>query len=155
MLRRAVVGLGVLVGGSHAWLLGAQVLRGELLEPGLLLRWTVAALLVAAFVAVRRRGATLFGRQVVALWLLAALLHTPALAGHHDPTAMPALPEVVASLMQTAAIAAGFAAVFIFAVIAWAISRPLLRAAWREVRGARRVFGSSPPVFLPRPPPVA
>lgn len=154
MLRRAVVGLGALVGGSHAWLLGAQVLRGELLEPGLLLRWTAAALLVAAFVAAQRRGVTLVGRHAAALWVLAALLHGPALAERHDPTAMPALPEVVASLMQTAAVAAGFAAVVFLALAAWAASRPLRRGAWREARVAC-LAGSSPPAFLPRPPPVA
>ena len=103
MLRRSVVGLGALLGGFHLWLLGNQAWSGQLTEPDVILRWLIALALGAGLVAVKRRGGSLFGRQAVAMWVLAAVLHGPALGNDVDGFATPALPEVVATVAQAAA----------------------------------------------------
>ena len=66
----------------HAWLLAGQVWDGTLVaEPGLLWRWAVAAVLVVGLEGLRRRGASLIrGRQSLTIWLVAALLHGPAVS---------------------------------------------------------------------------
>ena len=81
MFRRTLVALGGLLALFHGWLLGSQLWSGQLAEPGLVLRWAVAAGLVAALVALRRSGGSMFwGRKAICIWLLAALLHAPAMA---------------------------------------------------------------------------
>ena len=55
---------------------------------------------MAALVSLRRRGLSLVrGRHAVAVWLLAAMLHGPAVARAADGVA-PSMPEVVATLAQ-------------------------------------------------------
>ncbi|MGD9905947.1 MAG: hypothetical protein AB7U83_20950, partial [Vicinamibacterales bacterium] len=81
MLRRSALAAGALVGLFHVWLLGNQLWTGQLAQFDVVLRWVVAAALVAGLVVLRRRGlSVIFGREAVAVWLLAALLHGPALA---------------------------------------------------------------------------
>ena len=121
MLRRSVVGLGALLGGFHLWLLGNQAWSGQLSEPDVILRWLIALALGAGLVAIKRRGGSLFGRQAVAMWVLAAVLHGPALGNHADGFATPALPEAVATVAQAAAAitAVGLALLALFALAAW------------------------------------
>jgi hypothetical protein len=155
MLRRSVVGLGALLGGFHLWLLGNQAWSGQLTEPDVILRWLIALALGAGLVAIKRRGGSLFGRQAVAMWVLAAVLHGPALGNDVDGFATPALPEVVATVAQAAAAisAVGLALLALFALTlrsAPAGSALLLPAApvSTGVLSALRTSG-----FLPRPPP--
>jgi hypothetical protein len=111
MFRRVAVALGGLLVLFHAWLLGSQLWGGQLEEPGLVLRWVIGMGLVAALAGLRRRGASMFwGRKAVAIWLLAALLHGPALTSSADQHASPAIPESVTALVQIAAasVALGF-----------------------------------------------
>lgn len=86
--------------GAHVWLLAAQWSTGRLSDTGLLIRWAVAFGLTGALVALYRSGATLFSRKSVVVWLLAALLHGPAVAsrsGQH--VNLNALPEAAATLV--------------------------------------------------------
>jgi hypothetical protein len=80
----------------HGWLFAAQIAAGRLEDPWLVLRWIAAAALVAALVAIRRNGGSVWGRKGIALWVLAALLHGPAVADRTDPGSF-ALPETVAT----------------------------------------------------------
>lgn len=118
MLRRSVVALGALLGGFHLWLLGNQAWSGQLSDPGVVLRWLIALALGVGLVAITRRGGSLFGRQAVAMWALAAVLHGPALGNDVDGFATPALPEVVATVAQAAAAiaAVGLALLALFAL---------------------------------------
>lgn len=103
-LRRVVAPLGGLLVLFHVWLLGRQIWEGQLAEPGLLLRWMVAAGLVAALVHLARHGQSLLrGRRATAVWVLAAVLHGPALAGEPGDLTRAGLPEAVTALAEIAA----------------------------------------------------
>jgi hypothetical protein len=100
MFRRILATSGALLGAFHVWLFASQLWEGQLADLTLVLRWGIAIGLVAALLDLRRRGRSMLrGRPAIAIWVLAALLHGPALA--RDPaTTTPALPEVATTLAQ-------------------------------------------------------
>lgn len=155
MFRRSVLGLGALLGGFHLWLLGNQAWSGQLSEPDLILRWAAALALAGGLVALRRRGESLVGRKAVVIWLLAALLHGPALGNDLDGFATPSLPEAVATLGQVLA----SASVLALTLLAFASRRPRPSFSRRIGPAFVTPFGSlllhpgSGLGFLPRPPP--
>lgn len=101
VIRKFLTLAAALLAAFHLWLFAGQVWGGELVDLALVSRWIIAAGLVAALLHLRRRGVSLVrGRQPVAVWLLAALLHGPALARDLDVVA-PSMPEVVATIAQT------------------------------------------------------
>jgi len=101
VIRRFLTLAAALLAAFHLWLFAGQALRGELVDLALISRWVVAGGLVGALFHLRRRGVSLVrGRQPVAVWLLAALLHGPALARDLNVVA-PSMPEVVATVAQT------------------------------------------------------
>ena len=104
LIRRALLTAGALLALFHVWLFAGQAWNGHLADPALLLRWLFAGGLVAALVGLRRQGTSIFrGRKAVAIWVLAALLHGPAVARRIDRLGEPALPEFVVTLTQLAA----------------------------------------------------
>ena len=104
MFRRLAAALGGLLVLFHLWLFGNQLLDGRLTELGPVLRWLMAAGLVAALAGLHRSGGSLFrGRKAVSIWLLAALLHGPAMAGDALTHESPAVAEVVTVLVQISA----------------------------------------------------
>lgn len=157
VIRRSALAIGALLGAYHVWLLGHQATSGQLADPATVLRWLVAIVLLTGLVSLWRRGESMTGRPAVAVWVLAALLHGPALANDLEGFATPALPEAVATVAQAAAAVAamGLALLVLLRHAAWAIGAaaglllpaesPLLpvRASARRLR------------FLPRPPPLA
>ena len=158
MIRRVLLAAGALLGLFHVWLFAGQAWNGQLGDPALLLRWLLAGGLVAALVVLRRQGASIFrGRKAVAIWVLAALLHGPAVARRIDRLSEPALPEFVVTLTQLAA-ASG-----LVLTLAWAFGRMSRRRigtapAYRipvtfSRAGLSPVRGFDP--FAPRPPPIA
>lgn len=157
MIRRATLAIAALLGGFHVWLLFQQAWTGQLSDPAAIARWMLAAALVGGLGALRRRGVpVLFGRQAVAMWVLAALLHGPALVNDHDGFATPAMPEAVVTVVQAAASIAtlGAALLFLFRHTVWALGAGagLLAAPDRRLvpsRAPHRQLG-----FLPRPPPL-
>ena len=157
MFRRLAAALGGLLVLFHLWLFGSQLLEGRLTELGPVLRWLMAVGLVVALAGLHRSGASLFrGRKAISIWLLAALLHGPAMAGSGVTHDSPALAEVVTTLTQiaAAAVALGLG----FALLAWLrrhLSAPRLVTA-RAV-GRRRVRPFQPGRSLrcaSRPPPL-
>jgi hypothetical protein len=63
----------------HASILWERLVNGRMGEPGVALRWLAAGVLVAALVALRRRGVSLlWGRRALVFWLLVLLLHAGA-----------------------------------------------------------------------------
>jgi len=153
--RATLAVAGVALAGFHGWLLAAQVAAGRLEDPWLILRWLAAATLIAALVAVRRNGDSIWGRKGIAIGVLAALLHGPAVAGA-DPATF-AVPEPVATavlqLVSASALAIGLwlLAGFLAARRAPAASRYALVPAFSVPR--RRAAGRSPQ-FSPRSPPL-
>jgi len=159
MFRRLLTFVGVALVGFHVWLLGGQAWEGQLADLGLLFRWAAAAGLVWALAALRRRGESMFlGRRGVAVWLLAVLLHGPAVTDRFGIDVGPAVPEAVATLAQVAASAAGIIGLVLLlgVLAARRQARPLVLF---SVRGIRPIAGALSPGafrrFSPRPPPVA
>jgi len=144
--------------GFHGWLFAVQVAAGRLEDPWLVFRWIAAAALIAALVAVRRNGEPIWGRRSIAIWVLAAVLHGPAIASdlQADFNSI-ALPEtVVTAVLQLVSSAA-------LAVSLWLLAGLLLQrrrsalihyatAPAFVVAGGRA--SRSVPHFSPRPPPI-
>lgn len=156
MLRRSALVAGALLGLFHVWLLGNQLWTGQLAQFDVVLRWLVAAALVAGLVALRRRGLPMvFGRQAVAMWLLAALLHGPALGNDLDGFATPALPEAVATIAVT--MVGPVLGLALLLLGAGAGSRDVWRIAGRiapQIRATGPFAAAHTVSFLPRPPPL-
>ena len=158
MIRASLAVAGAALVGFHGWLFTAQVADGRLEDPWLVFRWIAAAILIATLVAVRRGGESIFGRKNVAIWVLAALLHGPAIASdlQNDFNSI-ALPETVAtSVLQLLTSAA-------LGVSLWLLAGLLLarRRATAVRYAAVPVFvaagGLAPGTlrhFSPRPPPL-
>jgi hypothetical protein len=101
MFRRLLRAAGAFLLLFHAWLLAADLWTGQLLEPGRLLQWLLAAGLLGALYLLQREGASLFlSRRGVAIWMLAALLHGPAVAERMGATELPAIPPVTLTIAQ-------------------------------------------------------
>jgi len=153
----AVVAGGVLV-AFHGWLFAAQVAAGRLEDPWLIFRWVAGAGLVAALTAIRRRGRSLWSRQGIAVWVLAALLHGPAVATDFSASIDSlALPETVATsvLQQLVSFSA-------LAITLWMLAGLLARRD-RHARLYAGPVGATPragifgdgfsPQYASRPPP--
>jgi len=158
MFRKALAIVGLFLVVFHGWLFAGQVWEGQLADFALASRWLIAAGLAFGLWALRRQQAPLFrSRRAVALWLLAALLHGPALADRFDVNA-PALPEAAAVLVQASTGAAVLAGLLILLALA-------LRATRRTPRLPAHLLVRMPvaadphrsgwtAVFAPRPPPL-
>lgn len=157
MSRRLPTALGGTLVLFHGWLLASQIATGEASDPGLMLRWMVAAGLVAALATLRRRGGSIVrGRKAISIWLLAGLLHGPAVAGAVAHEGSPALPEAVTALVQIAAasLAVGLGLVLLVALFAGRLAFVFDRLAGAGRSHARAFHAARVPRFAPRPPPA-
>ncbi len=160
MLPRLINLALALAGGAlavfHGWLFAWQAAAGRLADPWVIFRWAAAIALIAALVAVHRRGHLLWGRKGVSIWLLAAMLHGPAIADNEsfEPFALPeAAAASVLQLVSSAGLALGLW------VLAALLARrrsspPTLRSLDAPVGVARSVTAGFTPQFSPRPPPL-
>lgn len=156
MVRKTLTLAAALLAAFHVWLFAGQVWGGELVDLALVSRWVIAAGLVAALFSLYRRGVSIIrGRQAVAVWLLAALLHGPALARDLEVVA-PSMPEVVTTLAQvvTSVAAAGTLLLVLFAL---RFGRTAAALRLVSTSHAPSFAGALPPhsflTFAPRPPP--
>ncbi|HUF48786.1 MAG TPA: hypothetical protein VMM93_13295 [Vicinamibacterales bacterium] len=158
MVRGALVSAGALLVAFHVWLFAGQIWSGELAHPGVALQWVVAGVLVWALGRLRRQGESMFrGRRAVAVWLLAALLHAPAVADRLDAPGALALPEVVATLASSAigtTAAVGF--VLLLGLLAGLVGRfrPVVGFRPSRIRSIGPYSYDSFLRFAPRPPPL-
>lgn len=157
MFRRSVLGLGALLGGFHLWLLGNQAWSGQLSEPDVVLRWTAALALAGGLVALRRRGQSLLGRKAIAIWVLAALLHGPALGNDLDGFATPSLPEAVAMVgrLVVSVSALALALLTLFAIRPWRSAGLRARLLAAVAFPVCVLDAGSGLGLLPRPPPLS
>ncbi|MCC7180742.1 MAG: hypothetical protein IT177_20350 [Acidobacteria bacterium] len=158
MFRRAVPILGGLLVLFHAWLFGSQWWDGQLAEPGLTFRWLIAAGLVTALAGLRRRGVSIFhGRKAVAIWLLAALLHGPAMSARADHPESPALPEAATVLVQLTALSTALGlGLLLMAALSGRSRARTWRVSWLAPSCLACAFESRRAFrFAPRPPPFA
>lgn len=158
MVRRVLAVSAGLLAAFHIWLFAGQLWAGELGDLALVTRWIIAAGLTAALLNLHRRGLSLVrGRHAVAVWLLAALLHGPALA-RTTGVDTPSLPEVVATMAQTVT-AVGALASLLLLLVSFRGARSTALV-WRRLSAfdAPLSFASLPPSlpqFAPRPPPAS
>ena len=154
---RALAALaGVLLAAFHLWLFGHQAWSGEL-EYAESLRWLTAVGLVGGLVALWRQGTSLlWHRKATAIWVLAALLHGPALADE----------ATLANRLLDEAPDAAVLLVGAMATLGLALGAGRRAAAWRvPPRTLDRLIAPqlvalpasvAPGIgFLPRPPPRA
>ena len=156
MIKPSLAVAGAALIAFHGWLFAGQLAAGRLDDPWLVFRWIAAALLIGGLVAVRRREPSTFGRKSVAIWVLAALLHGPAISDLPADFNSFALPETVATtvvqLLSTAALGAGLW--LLAALLIACRSRTALRPAPVHVlapTGGLSLRNSRH--FAPRPPP--
>ncbi len=160
MLSRLIRTTAALAGAAlalfHGWLFAAQAASGRLDDPWLIFRWAAAVALVGALIAVRRSGDSIWSRKGVAIWVLAALLHGPAVAGKYEVTDV-ALPETVAtSVLQLLASGALAIGVWMLAgLLALRRVSPPARYSYPPAFSFAGFLaaGVAPP-FAPRPPPL-
>jgi hypothetical protein len=157
VIRRVLTGAALVLALFHVWLFAGQAIEGQLGDPALLLRWLAAALLTAGLIALRRAGAPLLrGRKAVAIWLLAALLHGPAIGQRLATLEKPAIPEIAATLAQTA-MAALVTLGTLLLLFAFGRVRVTQAGAFDLLAPQRGMVGALPPdahlPFAPRPPP--
>lgn len=158
MIRRLISGLGTLVVLFHGWLLATQLWDGRLADLTLLCQWLVACGLVAGLWTLQRSGTSVLSRRGVALWLLAALLHGPAVATvAHAADA--ALPEAATAALQVAQVAGTAALALGFLLLALAARRGAAQphvatASALSHPGAAATAPGFAPTSAARPPPL-
>jgi hypothetical protein len=147
---------GVLLAAFHLWLFGHQAWSGQH-EYAESLRWLTAVGLVGGLIALWRQGTSLlWHRKATAVWVLAALLHGPALA---DEATLAT--RLLGEVPDAAVLLLGA-----LATLGLALGAGRRAAAWRVRRGTLdRLFAPqlvalpaslAPGIgFLPRPPPRA
>ena len=157
MIRLSLALAGGALVAFHGWLFAGQIAAGRLDDPWLVLRWLAAALLVVVLIAARRSETAFFGRKSVAIWVLAALLHGPAISDLNADFNSFAVPETVGTtlvqLLSSAALGAGLsllAALF----LARRHTPPIRYATVRAIRPAARLASALSPHFFSRPPPL-
>lgn len=157
MIRRVLLLVGAALAAFHVWLFAGQVWSGALTDPGLIFRWLVAAGLVGGLIVLKRQGESLvWGRKAVALWVLAALLHGPALATRIESPGSVPIPEIVVTLTQTVAGLAGLVGLALFLAGLAAPRRPAFVVLGRPAGCVSRLalHLSAGHRFAPRPPPM-
>jgi len=140
-----VAGLTVLHGG----LLWQRLTDGSLLQPIVVARWAVSALLVLGLLQLWSKGLpVLRGRRAGVFWLVVVLLHaiTPA-------APLPAVETVADGMLPAALALLAFLAVGIVAATDHLWSPPLRPSYWRRQRRRRSSAGWYRILFS-RPPPV-
>ena len=155
LIRRTLGLLGGALAAFHGWLFVAQAAAGRLDDPWLIFRWLAAASLVAALVLVHRSGQSDRRRKSIAIWVLAALLHGPAVAANSDLTSI-AVPETVAtSVLQLLSSAALVAGLWKLASLLRSRHRVTIRFATfiPALSAAGHLAAGITPQFSPRPPP--
>jgi hypothetical protein len=155
LIRLSLGFAGGALAAFHGWVFAAQAAEGRLEDPWLILRWVASVSLILALATLKRSGESIWGRKGIAIWVLAALLHGPAVAGNNDIASI-ALPEnVVTSVLQLVSSAG-------LGLGLWMLAR-LMRSRARTVSfdsvvqpfvAAAHLAARTTPQFSPRPPPV-
>ena len=155
LIRRTLGLLGGALAAFHGWLFVAQAASGRLEDPWLIFRWMTAASLIAAFAAVLRGGGSVWGRKGIAIWVLAGLLHGPAVAGEADITSIAVAETVSTSVVQLLSAAALGAGLLALASLLRARQRPAQKFPpfVPPLCAAGHLAAGIAPQFSPRPPP--
>lgn len=143
----------------HGRIFAAQLADGRLENPGLIFRWLVAAGLIAALAALRRRGTSIWSRQGFATFLVALMLHGPSVApGVGDAISSLAASETATSMLTSLASVAALAAT-LWLLAGWLAARRVhsggIASAPLLVSSPPGIFGNGfSPTYGSRPPPA-
>lgn len=145
--------------GSHGWLLATQWQAGRLTEPGLLLRWAAAIAIGVSMWALYRSGAAVLSRKSVVIWLLAALLHGPAIASRAGVDVnLAAIPEsAITAVLQSVAVAGALALTVLLLTTLIRRRTPAVPLAWSFIALLGGILATSDgfsSVVSARPPPA-
>lgn len=137
----------------HVWLFVADVAQGALADPGIVIRWLIAVGLLMAVVELQRRGESLVGRKAIVVWLLAGMLHGPALLPSQATVAPPS-PQALVVVFESVVLGIGLG-LLLLSTRPRVQFRPAITSIARSfqpgVAGVRSVLLS--PSTGPRPPP--
>jgi hypothetical protein len=133
--------------------MAGQIASGKLAEPGVVLRWLIAAALVGGVAQLYRSRASIWSRKGIAILVLAALLHGPAFAAG-EQSSVPSLPEAIATVVVQITATAGSLALGLW-VLGWLLGAterryharlvPISPAIRRRIDPGRRPFSPRPP----------
>jgi len=159
LLRWTARTAGAALVGFHAWLLASQWAAGRLVnDPALLLRWAAALVLAAALIWLGREGTSLVSRKAIVIWLLAALLHAPAVADRaRDLNGLQTLPETAATLLIQSTAVGGLFVLAVWLIAGLVRRRSATNAIWSFVRDLRSIISLDDGFSLvvsARPPPA-
>lgn len=133
----------------HGRLLWQRLADGSLLQPVVIARWAMSAVLVIALLQLWRKGLPLLrGRRAGVLWLVVVVLHVVTPGG-----SLPAVGPVAEGLLPAALAVLAFAAVAVAAVPIHGTTSAGRSAERRRQRPHRRRAGWCRTLFS-RPPPV-
>ena len=113
-VRTAAAVSGATLFAFHGCLFAAQAAQGRLEDPWLALRWLIAAAVVAVLAAIRHAGGSIWNRQGLAVWVVAALLHGPAVTTDFGNSINLAPPETVATAFLESLVAVSALAVTVW-----------------------------------------
>lgn len=154
--KRRLVGFGgfalsAVLAVFHGRLLWQRLTDGSLLEPMVVARWVVSALLVLALLQLWSRGLPLLrGRRAGVLWLIVVLVHAMAPGG-----SVPAIGPIGAEGMLPVALAMLLLLAFGVAVSPRAAAPPALPPFHPRRRRSRRHGAGWHRTLFSRPPPPA
>jgi len=136
LLRWSARVAGAALIGFHVWLLATQWSAGQLFnDPALVMRWAAALVLAAALIWLGREGTSLVSRRAIVIWLLAALLHAPAIADRAgDANGLRTLPETAASLLIQSTAIGGLVILTTWLIAGVVRRRAATNTAWSFVR---------------------
>lgn len=158
MFRKLLLAAVAVLVGFHVWLFASQAWAGELADFGLLIRWGISGGLIWALAELHRQGeSVVWGRKAVAVWLLAASLHGPAVAERVGAADLRSVQDVAVTVVQISIAGVVLGALLLLAALAAVRRRPALRVARADTRpvvSALLLSGSSL-LVAPRPPPLA
>ena len=143
----------------HARLLLAHLAGGQILEPAEATRWIAGALILSAFMALRRRGIpVLHGRRALVLWLLVGMLHVsasqPPGAAFREVLGLPAALATVSLPAGLAPLLTGLSLVLLAALRRRQSAVSAASVALRMAPGTPATRAGSPLQISSRPPPL-
>jgi hypothetical protein len=155
MVRKLLTALGALLAVFHGGLFVSQLVDGQLADFGTLSEWLLAAVVVVAFLHLRRHRVSLvWGRTATVVWLLAAMLHAPAVAERVAPGSDWATGDIAVVVMQVTAAVSAVTSFLLAALLFGGLrERPVAqRASVARVPFVSLLFDSLL-LIAPRPPP--
>jgi len=158
LARITAVLSGTALAAFHGVVFAGQAAEGRLEDPWLVVRWLVAAGLVAALAGIRHADGSIWNRKGLAVWVLAALLHGPAVTADFGIASLDrSLPETVATSILEALVSVSALAITMWLLAGLLGLRDRHARLYVSVATPASLFGlfgdGFSPQYASRPPP--